>query len=142
MGINLNDKNFLSSVEDYTGSLLQKKEDIKRIIELVVAEKKEEEFEKLVFTAKYICGMMRVVKNAPGIPEVSSIDNIKNDLNENMKKGIEQLKEIISFSDDNQRDYFDRTYFTLTQQNFNNLSQLFSDLESVKKYMNHLKRQS
>jgi hypothetical protein len=142
MGINLNDKNFLSSVEDYTGSLLQKKEDIKRIIELVVAEKKEEEFEKLVFTAKYICGMMRVLKNAPGIPEVSSIDNIKNDLNENMKKGIEQLKEIISFSDDNQRDYFDRTYFTLTQQNFNNLSQLFSDLESVKKYMNHLKRQS
>jgi hypothetical protein len=142
MGINLNDKNFLSSVEDYTGSLLQKKEDIKRIIELVIAEKKEEEFEKLVFTAKYICGMMRVLKNAPGIPEVSSIDNIKNDLNENMKKGIEQLKEIISFSDDNQRDYFDRTYFTLTQQNFNNLSQLFSDLESVKKYMNHLKRQS
>ena len=142
MGINLNDKNFLASVEDYTGSLLQKKEDIKRIIELAVAEKKDEEFEELTFTAKYICGMMRVVKNAPGIPEVSSVDNIKNDLNENMKKGIEQLKEIISFSDDNQRDYFDRTYFTLTQQNFNNLSQLFSDLESVKKYMNHLKRQS
>jgi len=132
----------LGSFEDYTGSLLQKKEDIKRIIELAVSEKKDEEFEKLTFTAKYICGMMRVVKNAPGIPEVSSVDNIKNDLNENMKKGIEQLKEIISFSDDNQRDYFDRTYFTLTQQNFNNLSQLFSDLESVKKYMNHLKRQS
>jgi len=142
MGINLNDINFLASVEDYTGSLLQKKEDIKRIIELTVSEKKDEEFERLTFTAKYICGMMRVVKNAPGIPEVSSVDNIKNDLNENMKKGIEQLKEIISFSDDNQRDYFDRTYFTLTQQNFNNLSQLFSDLESVKKYMNHLKRQS
>ena len=142
MGINLDDKNFLASVEDYTGSLLQKKEDIKRIIELAVSEKKDEEFEKLTFTAKYICGMMRVVKNAPGIPEVSSVDNIKNDLNENMKKGIEQLKEIISFSADNQRDYFDRTYFTLTQQNFNNLSQLFFDLESVKKYMNHLKRQS
>ena len=140
MGINLNDKNFLASVEDYTGSLLQKKGDIKKIIELAVSEEKDEEFEKLTFTAKYICGMMRVVKNAPGIPEVSSVDNIKNDLNENIKKGIEQLKEIISFSDDNQRDYFDRTYFTLTQQNFNNLSQLFSDLESVKKFTNYLKR--
>ena len=142
MEMNLTDKNFLTGVEEYTGNLLQKKEDIKKIIELVAAEKKVDEFEKLAFTAKYISGMMRVVKNAPGIPEVSSVDNIKNDLNENMKKGIEQLKEIISFSDDNQRDYFDRTYFTLTQQNFNNLSQLFSDLESVKKYMNHLKRQS
>jgi hypothetical protein len=142
MGMNLINKNFLTGVEEYTGSLLQKKEDIKKIIELVAAEKKEEEFEKLVFTAKYISGMMRVLKNAPGIPEVSSVDHVRKDLNENMKKGIEQLKEIISFSNEDEKDYFEKTYFTLTTQNFNNLTQLFSDLESVKKYMNHLKRQS
>ena len=104
MAINFNDKNFLIGVEDYTGSLLQKKGDISKLIEVVVAEKKEEEFEKLTFTAKYICGMMRVVKNAPGIPEVSSIDQIKSDLNENMKKGIEQLKDIIAFSGESERD--------------------------------------
>ena len=136
----LDDKNFLKGVEDYTGSLLQKKDDINKLIEVVVTEKKEEEFEKLTFTAKYICGMLRVVKNAPGIPEVSSIDHIKNDLNENIKKGIEQLKEIIAFSSVSEKDYFDKTYFSLTTQNFGNLTQLFSDLESVKKYINHLKR--
>ena len=59
-----------------------------------------------------------------------------------MKKGIEQLKEIISFSVQSDREYFDGIYFTLSPQNFANLSQLFSDLESVKKYINHLKRQS
>lgn len=138
MGINLSDENFLAGVEDCTGSLLQKKVDIKKIIDVAVAEKKEEEFEKLTFTAKYICGMMRVVKNAPGIPEVSSINHVRNDLNENMKKGIEQLKEIIASS--SERDYFDKTYFDLSTQNFSNLTQLFSDLESVKKYINHLKR--
>jgi hypothetical protein len=138
--MNLNDKNFLKEVEDYTGSLLLKKDDIVKLIEVVVAEKKEEEFEKLTFTAKYICGLMRVVKNAPGIPEVSSIDHVKNDLNENMKKGLEQLKEIIAFSSESEREYFDKTYFTLSTQNFNNLTQLFSDLESVKKYINYLKR--
>jgi hypothetical protein len=140
LAINFNDKNFLIGVEDYTGSLLQKKGDISKLIEVVVAEKKEEEFEKLTFTAKYICGMMRVVKNAPGIPEVSSIDQIKSDLNENMKKGIEQLKDIIAFSGESERDYFEKTYCTLSTQNFSNLTQLFSDLESVKKYINHLKR--
>lgn len=140
MSKNLNDKNFLSGVEDYTGSLLQKKDDINKLIKLVVAEKKEDEFEKLIFTAKYICGMMRVVKNAPGVPEVSSIDQIKNDLNENMKKGIEQLKEIIAYSSESEIDFFNKTYFTLSTQNFSNLTQLFSDLESVKKYINHLKR--
>ena len=136
----LDDKNFLKGVEDYTGSLLQKKDDINKLIEVVVTEKKEEEFEKLTFTAKYICGMLRVVKNAPGIPEVSSIDHIKNDLNENIKKGMEQLKEIIAFSNEDVKNYFEKTYSTLTTQNFTNLTQLFSDLESVKKYINYLKR--
>jgi len=140
--MNLDDKNFLKGVEDYTGSLLLRKDDIHRLIEVVVVEDKEEEFEQLTFTAKYVCGMMRVVKNAPSIPEVSSIDQIKSDLNENMKKGIEQLKEIIASSNGNEKDYFEKTYFSLTTQNFNNLTQLFSDLESVKKYINYLKRLS
>lgn len=138
--MNLDDKNFLKGVEDYTGSVLLRKDDIHRLIEVVVAEKKEEEFEKLSFTAKYICGMMRVVKNAPGIPEVSSINQIKSDLNDNIKKGIEQLKEIIASGNEDEKDYFEKTYFTLTTQNFTNLTQLFSDLESVKKYINYLKR--
>jgi len=142
MGMNLTDKNFLIGVEEYTGSLLQKKEDIKKIIELVAAKKKEEEFGKLVFTAKYISGMMRVLKNAPGIPEVNSVDHVRKDLNENMKKGIEQLKEIISSGSESVGDYFNKMYFNLSTQNFSNITQLFSDLESVKKYMNHLKRQS
>lgn len=138
--MNLDDKNFLKGVEDYTGSLLLRKDDIHKLIEVVIVEDKEEEFEQLTFTAKYVCGMMRVVKNAPSIPEVSSIDQIKSDLNENMKKGIEQLREIIASSNGNEKDYFEKTYFTLTTQNFNNLMQLFSDLESVKKYINYLKR--
>jgi hypothetical protein len=138
--MNLNDKNFLKGVEEYTGSLLLKRDDVIKLIDITVNEKKEQEFEKLTFTAKYICGMMRVVKNASAIPEVSSIDRIKNDLNENIKKGIEQLKEIIATRSETEKDYFDITYFTLTAENFSNLTQLFSDLESVKKYTNHLKR--
>jgi hypothetical protein len=141
MTLNLSDKNFLSQVEDYTSNILQKKEDLKKILDTVAVNGKEKDFEKLTFTSKYICGMMRVLNVAPGIPEVSSIDQLKKDLNESINKGIEQLKEIISFSNESQRDYFNKTYFTLTKQNFANLSQLFSDLESVKKYINYLKRQ-
>ncbi len=142
MKINLSDKNFLSEVEDFTGGLLQKKEDVKKIIETVVAEKKEADFDELTFTSKYICGLMRVMKNAPGIPEVNNIEYVKNDLNDNIKKGTDQLKKILQFRSTNENDYFDKTYFTLTSLSFANLSQLFADLESVKKYMNHLKRQT
>ena len=141
MKINLIDNSFLSEVENFTGSFLQKKEDVKKIIDAVVAGGKENEFEELTFTAKYICGMLRVIKNAPGIPEVTSIEHIKSDLSENIKKGIEQLRQILSSVSESEQNYFEQTYFKLTAQNFTNLSGLFSDLESVKKFLNYLKRQ-
>jgi transcriptional regulator of heat shock response len=140
--MNLTDNNFLESVETYTNSLLQRKDDTKKIIHIAAGNNKKEQFERLAFTAKYISGMVRVLKTAPGIPEVSSLDQIKNDLNENIKKAVEQLKEIISFSDATTQEYFEKNYFNLSSQNFKNLSQLFSDLESVKKYLNYLKRNS
>ncbi len=140
--MNLDDENFLVKVEEYTSNQIQRKDDIQKIIDVVSTSGTENQFENLTFTAKYICGMLRVLKSAPGIPEVNSIDHVKNDLNENMKKGIEQLKDIMSLSDESDQKYFNRTYFTLTPQNFTNLTQLFSDLELVKKYINHIKRQS
>ena len=140
--MNLSDQNFLSKVEEFNGILLQKKEDVIKIIEAAVSDNKESDFENLTFISKYICGLMRVLKNAPGIPELNNIDYVKTDLNENIKKGIEQLKDIIQIREKNEMEYFDNTYFTLTTQNFTNLSQLFADLESVKKYTNHLKRQT
>jgi len=138
--LNFYDENFLNEVEEYTGNPLNKKEDLKKIIGFVKEGKNEKEFNDLVFTAKYVCGLMRVINNASAIPEVTSLEQIKSDLNENIKKGVGMLKEIISFSADDQRDYFENTYFSLTAQNFSNLSKLFSDLEAVKKYLNYQKR--
>lgn len=142
MNINLDDNSFLSEVENYTGSILQKKDDVKKLINAVVTGEKENQFEELTFTAKYICGMLRVIKNAPGIPEVTSIEHVKSDLSENIKKGTEQLKQILSSASESEQNYFEQTYFKPTSQNFTNLSGLFSDLESVKKYLNYLKRQT
>jgi len=140
--MNISDKNFLDEVEEYTSGKLKRRDDIQKLIEVVISNGKAEEFESLTFTAKYISGLLRVLKSAPGIPKVNSIDHVKNDLSENMKKGIELMKEIILSGDENFRKYFDDTYLSLSPQNFSNLSQLFSDLDSVKKYLNYLKRQT
>ena len=139
---NLFDKNFLEAVEKYTGNSLQRKEDIKRIIQTVIADGKEAEFDNLIFTSKYICGLIRVLKNSPGIPEVNSTEHIKKDLNENIKKGVEYLNEIVSGDDKDLKNYFNEKYTSLTPENFINLQKLFSDLEAVKKYLNYLKRLS
>ena len=140
--MNISDKDFLKKVEDYTGYSFQNKDDVQKLAIEVVRIGKEEGFEQLTFTAKYISGMLRVLKTAPAIPEVNSVDHVKNDLNENVKKGIELLKSLIDSADENLKVHFDETYFALSPQNFSNLTRLFSDLEAVKKYLNYIKRRS
>ena len=134
------DEKFVDNVESFTGNPLNRKEDIKKLIEIVLGKGKEDKFEKLIFTSKYICGLMRIVKNATGVSAVDSIEHIKEDLNENIRKGVDQIREIITLSDVENRDYFEKTYLSVTEQSFNDLYQLFSDLEAVKKYVNYLKR--
>jgi hypothetical protein len=134
------DEKFIWNVENYTGNSLILKEDIERLIRIVIEKRKEEEFEKLTFTSKYVCGLMRIIKNEANVPVVNSIEHIKEDLNENIKKAIEQMKEIISGSDKENNEHFKQKYLSVTTQSFNNLYLLFADLEAVKKYINYLKR--
>ena len=136
----LSDENFLKNVESFTTNPIIRKEDVKRLIAIVNKNHKEVEFENLIFTSKYVCGLMRIVKNGPVVPEVNNIEHIKADLNDNINKGKEQLREIISNSDDEERGYFAKTYLSMTTESFGNLNKLFSDLEAVKKYINYLKR--
>lgn len=134
------DESFLDNVESYTDNPLSRKEDVERLVRIILEKGMEDEFEKLAFTSKYICGMMRIVKNGTVVSGVNNVEHIKKDLNENIKKGIEQMREIISGGEVEKKEYFEQTYLSATTQSFNNLYQLFSDLEAVKKYINYLKR--
>ena len=142
MNSNYFDETFLNKVEEYTGNPLNFKKDLKTIIEIVNESDRNKQFNDLVFTAKYVCGLMRVLNSTSAIPEVTSQEKIKSDLDENIKKGVTMLKEIISYTTNEQQDYFEQTYLSLTAQNFSNLTKLFSDLEAVKKYLNYQKRLS
>ena len=134
------DEGFLEKVENYSGNQLNRKEDVGRLINIVRECGEEEEFENLVFTAKYICGMIRIVKNEHDASNAGNMDLIKADLNENIKKGVESLKKILSKTEEFNKEHFEKNYISLSAQNFENLHQFFSDLEAVKKYINYLKR--
>lgn len=139
MRLNLLDENFLDETEKFTNHLLNKKDDIQQLISVVVNLKREEEFNELIFTAKYLKGLLRVVNKAPGIPEVESIDHVKADISENMKKVLDQLRGILSGVEESKVNLFEENYLSLNQDSFRNLNLLLADLESVKKYLNHLK---
>jgi hypothetical protein len=137
--MSLFNENFLRETEKFNNHRFNKKDDVQRLISIVIDLRKEEVFNELIFTAKYLKGLLRVVNKAPGIPEVESIEHVKADISENMKKVIDQLRSILSGSKVNTKNFFEENYLSLNQNSFSNLNLLLADLEAIKKYLNHLK---
>jgi hypothetical protein len=130
----------IDEVDDFSLHRLNKKTDLKTLYNLSVSEGKGKTFENLIFTAKYVEGLMRVLKTGVNNPEVNSLDHIKKDFTHNMQKIVEQMKELITNADEQIKRYFEITYFDLSQQSMQNLTLILSDLEWTKKYINMQKR--
>jgi hypothetical protein len=134
------DPNFLDDVEKFSGKSLNKKDDLADIIEAFKSSKKFEDFENLSFTGKYVNGLFKVLANSTKIPEVENVDHIKKDLSENMEKVISELKEITLTMNEKNKMFIEENYLKLSQDSLQNLKQLVEDLDSIKKYLNFLKR--
>ena len=132
--------NFLDDVEKFSGKSLNKKDDLADIIEAYKSSKKFDDFENLSFTGKYVNGLFKVLENSTKIPEVENVDHIKKDLSENMGKVISQLKEITSYMNAKNKMLIEENYLKLSQSSLQNLRLLVEDLDSIKKYLNFLKR--
>ena len=133
---------FFAEVENLTGKLFNRKDDLKIIFEAFNRDNKIEDFEKLTFTGKYVNGLFRVLRNSDKIPEVESVDHIKKDLSENMEKVISQLREITFKMNEDDRKKIEDAYLQLSQNSLQNLQLLVEDLDYIKKYLNHLKRKN
>ena len=133
-------KNLLDKVEKTTGNILKRKTDLKTIVDECLKNNLEEDFEELVFTGKYIEGLKRVLKKGGDFQEIENLDYVKKDLGENMEKVIEQLRGILLNAPAETKTHFEEVYLTLSASAFQNLNELLSDLEQVKKYLNFQKR--
>jgi hypothetical protein len=132
--------NFLDDVEEFSGKSLSKKDDLMLVLEACNSDEKLKEFEDLAFTGKYVNGLFRVLENSVKIPEVENIDQIKKDLSENMEKVISQLNEITFYLNEKHKMFIEDNYIKLSKSTLQNLKQLVEDLDLIKKYLNHLKR--
>lgn len=136
----LNPSEFVNEVEKFSNSKLKRKAELLRIYEESINNNSESLFEDLIFTAKYVQGLLRIVKSGAVNSEINNIEQIKKDFSDNLEKAAVQIKEIISHADGNLKTHFEQTYFELSQQDFINFSELLSDLEWAKQYMNEKKR--
>jgi hypothetical protein len=83
---------------------------------------------------------MRVLQKGSSNPDVESLENVKTDLTENMKKTVEQLRELTSDGPETDKTYFEENFLQMSPDAFQNLNKLLQDLEWTKKFLNDLKR--
>src|SRR5664280_2643695 len=131
----------IEEIDDFSQHKLNKKTDLKTLYCQSVKDGKEKTFEELSFTAKYVQGLMRVLKTGTGNPEVKSLEHIRRDFTHNMSKIVDQMKEIVANADETVKLYFEKTYFDMSHQGMQNLTLILSDFEWAKKYFNMQKRQ-
>jgi hypothetical protein len=131
---------FITQTEDFTGHFFNNKSDVRDLMELSFKCGKEKDFDELIFTAKYVRGLIRAIKKAPGIPGAENVDQLKQDISENIKKISTQLRAILSTADVKTKSFFEEKYLALNEKCINNLNLLLEDLEALKKYSNYLKR--
>jgi rhamnogalacturonyl hydrolase YesR len=132
----------IEEIDDFSQHRLNKKTDLKTLYCQSIKDGKGKTFEELSFTAKYVDGLMRVLKTGTSNPEVKSLEHIRKDFTDNMQKIVDLMKEIVVNADEQIKRYFEITYFDMTRQGMQNLTLILSDLEWAKKYFNMQKRQN
>ncbi|HVO73358.1 MAG TPA: hypothetical protein VMT35_05010 [Ignavibacteriaceae bacterium] len=134
-----NPPDFLNEVEKSSGTKLNCKAEL--LLVLAEAEKNNggNAFEDLIFTAKYITGLMKINKSSPEISEEDK-DYMKKDFSANLQKVIALIKEIISSSEDKVKAYFEEKFFILTKESLISMNELLADLDKIESYLNYYKR--
>ncbi len=130
----------IDEVEQFSNSQLKRKNDLQKIYKECLVNNTAHLFEELIFTGKYVNGLMKVLKKSAKSPEVQNIDYVKKDLSSNIKKLIEQINNILIHSDEETKNYFYNNLLQLTNEAFYNLNELISDFDWTKKYLNEIKR--
>lgn len=131
---------FINEVEKFSKRALNRKAEMIEIYESAVDSNQVDVYRELCFTAKYLIGMMRVIREGKSNPQVNSIEHVKKDFSDNILKLIEQIRKIISQSDQSKVKYFEEEFFDKTHSALANLNELLADLEIAKLYLNYLKR--
>ena len=133
-------RELLKKVDEFSNFKLQRRDDLQIIFNEGVKDNNNKLFEDLVFTAKYVQGLMKVMKMGRENSEIKSLEHVQIDLTKNMEKLVEQIREIASGSSQSDKEYLDKTFLQMNADAFKNLNDLLYDLDWTKRYLNDLKR--
>ncbi len=136
---NLTPGSLLKEVESFSKILLLNKNDLLLVFTEGLKKENYDSFNNLLFTAKYVQGLKRVLEKGASLPDVNNLEDIKKDLSENIMTVVNILKELNSSMPDEKKVIFENDYLKMEPGCLSNLNNLLTGLEKTKIYLNDLK---
>lgn len=135
-----NSGKFIKDLDEFAGGKINDRIELQELVEIAAQYNRLSLFEELAFTAKYVQGLMKVLKSASSNPEITNVERIKTDLSVNVEKVFVQIREILTDTNEETIKRFEAKYLGMTGESFINLNRLMADLDWAKMYINHHKR--
>ena len=148
MKISRSTNNLIEELRNFSGNKLRNSQDISFLIELSSTTKQEKLFDDITFTAKYLNGLGKILRNhmtaslpqngntTPDKIDENTMDKIRSEFREYMKKFSLQLTTLIKYTEENYKTDFEDKYLSMNQQSLVNLTTLIYDLSWLKKFKN------
>ena len=151
MKLSENTVNLILEIKEYSGNKLKNEADVSLLIECASSNEKKELFDDMIFTAKYLNGLGKILhSNMAGIRntngngedkiEENAEEKIKNEFRQNMLKLTSQLSDLSAGISGDEKRAFNGKYLSMNSESLVNLTNLIYDLSWVKKYMNSKKQ--
>lgn len=130
----------ITDIEEISGRVLKSKEDFRIILEASLKNKKIVELNELAFQAKFVTGLLSVIKKREAIVDDEYFKKVGEEFKHAYEKINVILHEILKESSDFVKNIFNEKYFSLSQTSLQNLNILCEDLSYLKLYLNDLKQ--
>ena len=127
-------KELVDQVELFSKRGFADRAELEYVIELFKQSKKDKDFDKLIFEAKYCVGLLKGIENSA----VTNVDNLKREF----LQSIYTVQSIINSNSGDKVNEVAEKYIVASKCGFNTISNLIRDLELVKIFFNELKRKN
>lgn len=150
MGISEKTAELVSAIKEFSGSRLKNENDLSVLIESAQTGGNQELFSDLIFTAKYLNGLGKILHSnistaIEGKPEgenkldENAEEKIRNEFSQNVIKLSKQISKLISGMKSEDKKNFEEKYLAMSRASLVNLTNLIYDLSWVKQYFNSKK---
>jgi hypothetical protein len=133
---------FINDLKQFSSGKLKQPDDIAFLYEISTITKQEKLFGDIIFTAKYINGLGKIIHGnvsttgATKPIDESALDKIKTEFKDNLQKLTSQLNILLENADPDDRSDFVNKYLSPTHESLVNIINLIYDLSWVKKWWN------